>query len=141
VNAHRKATLRESELYRCESCNEGFFAPEQMKTYERAVKNEIRKKYGLLSPDRITEIRKKVGLTQEELERLLGTGQKVVVRWESGKVIQGSGHDNMLRLIERDPKTIEILRQIQQRKAGEEARYKQKHPSSAEGLPPHAKAI
>jgi hypothetical protein len=45
------------KLYRCESCKEEFVTPEQMRDNVRAVKNEIRKKYGLLSPERIREIR------------------------------------------------------------------------------------
>jgi DNA-binding transcriptional regulator YiaG len=88
-----------------------------------AVKNEVRKKYGLLPPERIAEIRRNAGLTQAELEELLGTGEKVVVRWESGKVIQTSGYDNVLRLIERDPSAIEQLRQIQRLRSGEREKY------------------
>jgi putative zinc finger/helix-turn-helix YgiT family protein len=110
-------------IYRCESCQDEFATPEQARAYVRAVKNEVRKKYGLLSPERVAAIRGKLGLTQMEVEKLLNTGPKVVVRWESGKVIQSVGHDNMLRLLERNPSTLEFLRQVQQLRAEEQRTY------------------
>ena|SRR5437899_2405518 len=113
----------EREFLRCESCKEEFVTPAQMGTNVRTVKNEIRKKYGLLSPERITEIRSNLKLSQAELEELLGTGPKVVVRWESGKVIQSGGHDNVLRLLERDPSTIKSLRKIQELRWREQKQY------------------
>src|SRR6185436_7324407 len=70
-----------TEFSRCESCKEEYFNPDQMRSYVRAVKNEVRRKHGLLSPERILEIRTKLKLSQNDLEELLGTGPKVVVRW------------------------------------------------------------
>lgn len=111
------------EIFRCESCREGFVTPEQAGNYVRVVKNEIRRKYGLLSPERIVEIRNKLGLTQVQLEELLNTGAKVVVRWESGKVIQGDSHDTVLRLLEQDPLQLERVRQVQKLRAQEQREY------------------
>lgn len=109
-----------TELFRCDSCGEGFATPEQMRVHTRAVKNEVRKKHGLLPPEEIASIRGKLGLTQNGLEDVLGTGPKVVVRWESGKVIQSRGHDNMLRLLERDPSVLKSLRVIQEARSKEQ---------------------
>jgi putative zinc finger/helix-turn-helix YgiT family protein len=116
-------------FFRCGSCKEEFVTPEQMRAYVRAVKNEVRKKYGLLSPEKIAEIRQRLRLTQSELENVLGTGPKVVVRWESGKVIQGGGHDNMLRLLDRQPSILNSLRQIQELRSVEKDKHAE--PSSA----------
>ena len=113
----------ESEFFRCGTCREEFFSPAQAQAHVRAVKNEIRKKYGLLPPEKIAEIRNKLKLSQAELEELLGTGSKVIVRWESGKVIQGAGQDNMLRLLDRDPKVVDDLRQIQRFRCDEQKKY------------------
>lgn len=118
------------EVFRCTSCQEEFVTPDQAHAYVCAVKNEIRKRYGLLSPERILRLRNKLGLTQGELEELLNTGPKVVVRWESGKVIQSGGHDNMLRLLERDPATLKRLRQIQQLRSEEQKEYASSHANS-----------
>jgi putative zinc finger/helix-turn-helix YgiT family protein len=118
----------QSEFFRCEDCKEEFFNPTQMKSHNRAVKNEIRKKYGLLSPERIAAIRAKLELSQPDLEELLGVGSKVVVRWESGKVIQGSGQDNILRLLEQDPSMLKTLREIQKFRAAEQEKYRKSNP-------------
>ncbi|MGA8732356.1 MAG: type II toxin-antitoxin system MqsA family antitoxin [Terriglobales bacterium] len=130
ITEQRKARYRDETvevaqtLFRCKSCKEEFVTPEQMRVHSRTVKNEIRRKYGLLAPERITEIRKKLELTQTDLEELLGTGPKVVVRWESGKVVQGGGNDNMLRLLERDPSILKSLRQIRKLRSAEQELYK-----------------
>jgi putative zinc finger/helix-turn-helix YgiT family protein len=120
------------EFFRCAECEEELVTPEQMANYARAVKNEVRKKHGLLSPERITDIRKGLNMTQQELEELLGTGPKVVVRWESGKVIQSSGQDNILRLLERDPEIVGRLRQIQKSRARAQREYR---PAGGSGAP------
>lgn len=125
------------ELYRCESCQEGFVTPEQAGNHVRAVKNEVRKKYGLLPPDKIAEIRRKLKLTQSELENALGTGPKVVVRWESGKVIQGGGHDNILRLLDHQPSILNSLRQIQKLRSAE----KDKHAESPSTIDGHRQGV
>lgn len=125
---YRDETVEVSrELFRCESCQEGFFTPEQAHAYTRAVKDEVRKKHGLLSPQRIAEIRNKLQLSQHELEEILGIGAKVVVRWESGKVIQGGVQDSLLRLLEREPRVLEELRQIQQHRSIEQQKYASSH--------------
>jgi len=117
----------ERVFFRCDECGEEFVTPAQMSLNVRAVKNEIRKKYGLLPPERIAAIREKLQLTQSGLEELLGTGPKVVVRWESGKVIQGSGQDNLLRLLERDPSIFKELELIQKIRAEEHKKYEASH--------------
>jgi putative zinc finger/helix-turn-helix YgiT family protein len=113
----------QTTLFRCDSCKEGFVTPQQMREHVRAVKNEVRKRHGLLSPERIVEIRQKLKLTQSDLESALGTGPKMVVRWESGKVIQSRGHDTMLRLLEREPSILKSLKQVQELRSNEQAQY------------------
>lgn len=112
-----------AELFRCDSCKAGFVTPKQMSMHVRAVKNEVRKNHGLLPPERIVEIRQKMKLTQNELEEALGTGPKMVVRWESGKVIQSRGHDNMLRLLEREPSILQSLLAIKKARSLELKEY------------------
>lgn len=123
-----------SELHRCKNCGEAFFDPQQAKKHNRAIKNEIRKKYGLLSPEEIIEIRNRLNLTQSELEELLGAGQKVVVRWESGKVIQSGGHDNMLRLLG-EPTVLKKLREIRELRNGQRKSYSDKEEDMAQREP------
>lgn len=99
-----------AEMYRCESCGEEFFTAEQSRELSRQIKNRVREDLGLLSPQRIVEIRKNLGLSQAEMESLFGLGEKVVTRWENGRVIQGRTADVALRLLEMDPDLLPKLR-------------------------------
>jgi putative zinc finger/helix-turn-helix YgiT family protein len=119
------------EAYHCDACGEGFLTPEQSRGMSVAVKNEVRKKLGLLSPERIAAIREKAGLTQAQLEELLGQGPKVVVRWESGKVIQGKAADTVLRLLEREPELVKDLREIEKQRSKQQERYARQATASA----------
>jgi putative zinc finger/helix-turn-helix YgiT family protein len=111
------------EAFHCDDCGEEFFTPQQTRAMSVAVKNEVRKKLGLLSPERITAIRGKAGLTQAQLEGRLGLGPKVIVRWESGKVIQGRAADTVLRLLEREPALVKDLQEIEKQRCKQQERY------------------
>jgi putative zinc finger/helix-turn-helix YgiT family protein len=138
VKESKKAKYRdevvevETTLFRCDACKEGFVTPQQLRNHTRAVKNEVRKRLGLLPAEAIVAVRQKLGLTQGALEDALGTGPKMVVRWESGKVIQSRGHDNMLRLLDREPSTLKSLQQIQKLRCSEQEKY-ERSVSSSEG--------
>jgi putative zinc finger/helix-turn-helix YgiT family protein len=102
--------IESAEMYRCESCGEEFFTPDQSRALSRQIKSQVREKLGLLSPERVVEIRKNLGLSQTELEELFGLGDKVVTRWENGRVIQGRTADVALRLLEMVPDLLPRLR-------------------------------
>jgi putative zinc finger/helix-turn-helix YgiT family protein len=109
--------------FHCGDCGEDFLTTKQARAMSIAVKNEVRKKLGLLPPERIAAIRGKAGLTQAQLEERLGLGPKVVVRWESGKVIQGKAADTVLRLLEREPELVKDLQEIEKQRCRQQERY------------------
>lgn len=98
------------KMYRCEACGEEFFTPEQSHELSRQMKNRVREQQGLLSPEQIVEIRKQLGLSQSDLEDLFGLGEKVVTRWETGRVVQGRTGDVALRLLAMEPGLLPRLR-------------------------------
>ena len=102
------------ECYSCESCGEEFFNKAQSEALDSKLKSAARERLQVLSPERIAGLRRRLGLSQEELESLLGLGQKVVTRWETGRVIPGKATDDLLRLMERMPSVIQALREIRQ---------------------------
>jgi len=110
---HAPIYISETEMYECASCGKRFFTPDQVRALSLAVKKQARVKAGLLTPDEIVAIRKKLGLRQSELERLFGLGSKVVTRWETGRVVQSRAADVALRLLALDP---ENLKRIQLRR-------------------------
>ena len=58
-----------------------------------------KKKLGFLTSKEIKEIRKKLGLTQEGLAKLMGCGLKTITRYENG-AIQDRVFDNFIRCLE-----------------------------------------
>jgi putative zinc finger/helix-turn-helix YgiT family protein len=88
-----------------------------------AVRRRARSEAGLLAPTEIVAIRKKLGLSQRELEKIFGLGSKVVTRWETGRVLQGKTADVALRLLALDPANLRRLRvhRGQARRSGAES--------------------
>ncbi len=87
-------------------CREVYFAPGEMDAAMRRASEAIRLEEGLLLPDEIKAFRKRVGLTQPQMEDLIGAGPKTVVRWEKGTVIQNGATDTLLRLLRDVPEAL-----------------------------------
>ena len=66
----------------------------------------------MLPPEAIVGIRKRCKLSQKEMEQLFGLGEKVVIRWEKGRVLQSKTADVLLRLMDRNPDIVEELRKV-----------------------------
>ena len=66
------------------------------------ARNAYRTKKNLLTSYEIVDIRKKYGLSQVEMAKLLGWGEATVSRYES-KAIQDEAYDNILREINENP--------------------------------------
>jgi len=107
-------TLENVESFFCSSCGEKFFNKGQDREVSQRVLDAAREKLGGLNPERVTAIRKQLGLSQEELEALLDLGPKVVTRWETGRVVPGKTTDILLRLLERKPELLDELRSIRE---------------------------
>lgn len=106
-----RTAVVEHEFYRCVSCGEEFFTPEQMNHVQRLASAVIREEEGLLLPEAIRALRERLGLTQREFEKLLGVGQKTVARWERGTVFQNRSTDALLRVLQCIPDAVEFLAQ------------------------------
>jgi putative zinc finger/helix-turn-helix YgiT family protein len=96
-------------LSRCERCGEEFFTHEQSLAASRSRASVLRAHEGLLAPEEIRSIRARYGLSQAELERMLGLGAKTVVRWECGTVRQSQAADLLLRIVAADRLRAEKL--------------------------------
>ncbi|HEX6369137.1 MAG TPA: type II toxin-antitoxin system MqsA family antitoxin [Longimicrobium sp.] len=97
-------------FYRCGGCEETFYSREMLRESHRRATAVIRAEDGLLAPDEIVGLRKKYGLTQAQLERLIGAGPKTVVRWERGTVAQNKTADTLLRVLLDHPDVVAGLR-------------------------------
>jgi putative zinc finger/helix-turn-helix YgiT family protein len=108
-------SIKNVEMYKCSSCGEKFFTPEQARAVSVATKNQVRESQGLLSAEAIIDIRRRLNLSQTDLEKLFGLGAKVVTRWETGRVVQSKTADVALRLLEMRPESVQRLRKTSRR--------------------------
>ncbi len=71
---------------------------------------ETYRQLGLLTPDEIRAGRERLGMTQQELQELLGLGGNSLSRWENGRIYQGRSVDTLLRLVFNVPGVVEYLK-------------------------------
>lgn len=91
------------EELKCEECGNAFDPPDLTYDPLDIAYREYRRKHQMLQPEEIKELRKSLGITQQEFANLLGWGGATLSRYENG-ALQDDAHDTMLRLL-RDPKT------------------------------------
>jgi len=106
----RRTVALPGEYDRCTGpCGEFYFAPGEMDAAMIRASDMIRTEEELLAPAEIKAFRKRLGLTQPQLEQLLGAGLKTVVRWEKGTVIQNGATDTLLRVLRDVPEALQYL--------------------------------
>lgn len=64
---------------------------------------------GFLTDKDIKRIREKLGLTQREMAKKLGVGEKNFARYENLSVRQSKAMDNLLRILDKYPVAMEVL--------------------------------
>lgn len=96
--------------YECSECGEAVVAPETLKKSGKLLKDFQRKVDGLLTGRQIKAIRKKTGLTQEQMAEIVGGGLKSFARYESGQICQSKGMDNLLRILDAYPEMLNVIR-------------------------------
>lgn len=94
---------------KCESCGSVEYDADAMEKMTAAINEAYRERKDLLSPGEIKQIRKMLGLTQEEFQTLLGVGKTTVSRWERGRIVQGKPEDNLMRLLRSHPELASEL--------------------------------
>lgn len=87
----------EVKYYKCKSCGEEFEDPRSGEDPLDKAYREYRRRHGMLQPEEILESRKSFGLTQNEMNRLLGWGGATLSRYENG-ALQDETHEKALRL-------------------------------------------
>ena len=85
------------EYYRCLACGEEFEDPRSDDDPLDRAYREYRRRHGMMQPEDIQATRKRYGLTQSEMSRLLGWGAVTFSRYENG-ALQDEAHGKILRL-------------------------------------------
>jgi putative zinc finger/helix-turn-helix YgiT family protein len=103
VEKIEKVTVRGESIevpaghYRCKTCKGDFEDPKDGFNFLEKAYEEYRRRRGMIRPADIKAFRKKHGLTQSELSKLMGWGPVTLSRYENG-ALQDEVHDKMLRL-------------------------------------------
>ena len=89
--------------------DEGVFDPEDMKVSDRALNRLKSRTEGLLEPEEIRRIRKKLSLTQEAAGEIIGGGPRAFQKYESGDALPSRAISSALVLLDHDPKALTVL--------------------------------
>lgn len=93
----------------CDECGCDTATDEDMKLNSRAMNAFKKKSLGLLSGYEISEIRKKLGISQKEAAIIFGGGPTAFTKYEHDDVIQSVSMDNTIRLADTSADAFEIL--------------------------------
>ncbi|MBW1956073.1 MAG: type II toxin-antitoxin system MqsA family antitoxin [Deltaproteobacteria bacterium] len=105
----KQITIPNYITHACNECGEAIVDPVTLKESGKQLKEFKREVDGLLTGAQIKAIRRKLGMTQEELAEIIGGGLKSVARYESGKICQSKGMDNLLRILDAYPETLKVI--------------------------------
>ena len=94
----------------CQSCGEGLLSWKEMEIGSREMRTLKAQAEHLLLPNEVRRVRKKLGLTQKEASLLLGGGHNAFQKYESAEVLTSQAISNLLRVLERHPSALEVLR-------------------------------
>ena len=89
--------------------DEGIHSSEDMKHSDRALKLLKTQAEGLLAPDEIRRIRKKLRLTQIQAGEIIGGGPRAFQKYEAGDLLPSRAISSALVLLDHNPKSIAIL--------------------------------
>jgi len=104
--------MKDTSWEECVECGEKILSAD----LEAKLEKERYKRLGLLLPEEIKEIRKRAGLSQTEIAKVLGVGEKTYTRWESGCSLQNKSSDNLIRLMDMN---AEIFAQLEAERSPE----------------------
>lgn len=110
-----KATFDMPGWY-CDASDESIHTGEDMKVSDRALNRLKAQADGLLEPEAVKRIRKRLHLTQKDAGRVIGGGPNAFQKYESGEIVVSHAVMSALLLLERDPSGLTVLMQRARRK-------------------------
>jgi len=98
----------------CDQSEEGIHTGADMKVSDRMLNRLKARSEGLLEPEEIRRIRKKLKLSQETAGLVIGGGPRAFQKYESGDLLPSRAFSSALILLDHDPKALRVLRRTQQ---------------------------
>ena len=97
----------------CDQCDESIHTGKDMKVSDRMLNRLKARSEGLLEPEEIRRIRKKLRLSQEAAGIVIGGGPRAFQKYESGDLLPSKAISSALVLLDHDPATLAILKRRQ----------------------------
>jgi HTH-type transcriptional regulator/antitoxin MqsA len=94
----------------CDASDESIHTGADMKVSDRALNRLKARVEGLLDPEEIRRIRKKLGLSQEQAGQLIGGGPRAFQKYESGDLLPSRAVSSALALLDHDPAALTVLK-------------------------------
>jgi HTH-type transcriptional regulator/antitoxin MqsA len=92
-----------------ENPESGLLDADDMKHSDRALNRLKARVEGLLEPEEVKRIRKRLGLTQHAAGALIGGGPRAFQKYETGDLLLSRAISSALMLLDRDPAALQIL--------------------------------
>lgn len=93
----------------CDQSEESIHTGEDMKTSDRKLNLLKARCEGVLEPEKIRRIRKKLHLSQEQAGLLIGGGPRAFQKYESGDLLPSRAVSTALVLLDHDPAALSVL--------------------------------
>ncbi|OPX96471.1 MAG: Antitoxin MqsA [Syntrophorhabdus sp. PtaU1.Bin002] len=94
----------------CDSSDESIHTGQDMKVSDRMLTRLKARAEGLLEPDEVRRIRKKLGMSQTEAGQMIGGGPRAFQKYESGDLLPSRAISSALALLDHDPKGLAVLK-------------------------------
>jgi HTH-type transcriptional regulator/antitoxin MqsA len=93
----------------CDTSEESIHTGEDMKRSDRMLNRLKARADGLLAPDEIRRIRKKLNLSQKAAGEVIGGGPRAFQKYEAGDLLPSKAISSALVLLDRDPAALRVL--------------------------------
>ena len=94
----------------CDQSEEGIHTGTDMKISDRVLNRLKARVEGLLEPEEIKRIRKKLHITQEIAGLLIGGGPRAFQKYESGDLLPSRAINSALVLLGHNPESLTLLK-------------------------------
>jgi len=93
----------------CDTSDQSTHTGEDMKVSDRMLNLLKARSEGLIEPEGIRRIRKKLGLSQAAAGELIGGGPRAFQKYEAGDLLPSRAISSALALLDNDPKALRVL--------------------------------
>ena len=99
----------------CDSSDESIHTGQDMKVSDRMLNRLKARVEGLLDPDEVRRIRKRLNISQTEAGQMIGGGPRAFQKYESGDLLPSRAIVSALTLLDHDPRGLSVLKTRQSR--------------------------